>query len=240
MKVGKRAGGDREGPVQLRSVRFTQPQSLMIPGVNPRGWDHTRSEGKCCHLVPLEKFLKNSNKKSGLSWWSASPAVVSVLPVQSYRPLVVFFLFKGVTILHGIWKTTLWRYMLNLKTNRLKECILRRSAQKRNSINNKVLISINNNSINNKVVFKAGDFRKYGFKQSPLDLRITQILFILMKLCIFTPRDCKMLFYHKTYIYLFYYCVSEETWSLYSTSEKEPRNCSLLSDFVKKFNRTRI
>ena len=37
MEVGKRAGGDREGAVQLRSLWLTQPQSLMIPGVNPSG-----------------------------------------------------------------------------------------------------------------------------------------------------------------------------------------------------------
>lgn len=94
-------------------------------------------------------------------------------------------------------------------------------------------------SLSINVVFEAGDFRKGGFKQSPLGLRITYTLFILMKLCIFTPRDCKTLCYHKSSMYIFYYCVSEQTWNLYSTSEKEPRSCYLLSGFVEKFNRTR-
>lgn len=95
-------------------------------------------------------------------------------------------------------------------------------------------------SLSINIVFKAGDFGKDGFKQSPLGQSITYTLFILMKLYIFTPRDCKMLFYHKSYMYIFYHCVLEETRNLYSTSEKEPRSCSSLSGFVKKFNRTRI
>lgn len=37
MKVGKRAGGEREGAVQLRSLWLMQPQSPIILGVNLRG-----------------------------------------------------------------------------------------------------------------------------------------------------------------------------------------------------------
>lgn len=50
-----------------------------------------------------------------------------------------------------------------------------------------------------------------------------------------------MLFYHKSYMYIFYYCILEETWNLYSTSEKGTKKLLfLLSGFMKKFNRTRI
>lgn len=36
-------------------------------------------------------------------------------PTDLQKLLVVFLLFKSVTILHGIWKTSLWRHTLNLK-----------------------------------------------------------------------------------------------------------------------------
>lgn len=82
-------------------------------------------------------------------------------------------------------------------------------------------------SLSINIVFKAGDFRKDGFKQSPLGQSITYTLFILMKLYVFIPRDCKMLFYHKSYMYIFYYCILEETWNLYSTSEKKNPEAAL-------------
>lgn len=95
-------------------------------------------------------------------------------------------------------------------------------------------------SLHINVVFKAGDFRKNSFTQSALSQRRTSTEFILMKPCIFTIRDCKMLFCHKSNMFIFYYCVSQNTWNLCRTSEKEPRSCSWLSSFVQKFNKTSI
>lgn len=46
----------RSSSVEVMMV-YAASESPVIPGVNLRGWDHTRSEGKCCHLVPLEKYF---------------------------------------------------------------------------------------------------------------------------------------------------------------------------------------
>lgn len=144
--------------------------------------------------------------------------MASVLTVQSYSPPDVFLWIKGVTCLHGIWKITLrW---ISKQTG----C---RSAFYSGLPRREISLNIN-------VVFKAGDFRKNGFTQSALSQRRTSTEFILMKSCIFTTRDRKMLFCHKSYMFIFYYCVWENTWNLCRTLDKEPRSCFWRKSLTKR------
>lgn len=52
--------------------------------------------------APGEIFFKKKK-----SWWCASPAEVSLLPVQFYGPPVVLLLFERATVLCGTSKITL-------------------------------------------------------------------------------------------------------------------------------------
>lgn len=153
---------EKEGAVPLRLLWLTQPQSLMIPGMNPRGWDHARSEGKCCHLVPLKKCLKKpKSKKRGLSWWYMLDLQWCQCCRFSPRELWLSFCRSKVLPFCVAYKRLPCEGICWIS----KE-IVWKSAFYSGLPTREISLSIN-------IVFKAGDFRKDGFKQSPLGQSIT-------------------------------------------------------------------